>query len=299
MLSRRTPQRVLSVFPPFPATSPKDAVSLALTVVDSSPLIPFELIRLPPADDDTLWRELLEQLKPSSRTTYTSRLRQFAASLGHPMELLPAIVVGNDAPTFTTAVIRYRNQMKSSGLAPSTMNVTLTAISWLVSALHEMERITWTLKVRGFKAMKYRDTAGPDEQSVRAMLDVLHKTTSYPLKAARDEVLVRLAVSMGLRRSEIVQLDIDDVVIGDDVTPTRVAVLGKGCDEKAWLTVPSRTARALQQWLAHRSTIACAPHRCVDSRGVESERIPLFVRCTHAAHELRRATQRRRVRTDA
>lgn len=158
--------------------------------------------------------------------------------------------------------------MDAVGLAPSTKNVTLASISWLVSALHQLGKITWTLKVRGFKAMKYRDTTGPDEQSVRAMLCVLRQARTFPLKAVRDEALVRLAVSMGLRRSEIVQLDLEDVDCDGDGGSTRLAVLGKGCDQKqCFASHRGQHARCAHGWSGEQRSTA---HQDVPSMLPES-----------------------------
>jgi integrase/recombinase XerC len=62
--------------------------------------------------------------------------------------------------------------------------------------------------------------------------------------------VLRLLYDLGLRRSEVVGLDVDDV----DLDAGTVAVLGKGRTQKTFLTLPSSTKEAIRQWLEARGT---------------------------------------------
>lgn len=82
-------------------------------------------------------------------------------------------------------------------------------------------------------------------------------------KGKRDLALIRLMHDLGLRRGEVVTLDLADV----DPEAGTVAILGKGKSEKINLTLNPPTAAALDDWIAARG----------DWPG------PLFVRLDRAA----------------
>ena len=67
-------------------------------------------------------------------------------------------------------------------------------------------------------------------------------------KGKRDLALVRLMHDLGLRRGEVVALDLADV----DAEAGTVAVVGKGKSEKVNLTLNAPTAAALADWVAAR-----------------------------------------------
>ena len=78
------------------------------------------------------------------------------------------------------------------------------------------------------------------------MLDALDKREGH--KAIRDRAIIRLLYDLGLRRAEVVSLDVEDV----DLESGAVAVLGKGRTEKIRLTLPPETQAALRDWLSVR-----------------------------------------------
>ena len=67
-------------------------------------------------------------------------------------------------------------------------------------------------------------------------------------KGLRDGALLRLLFDLGLRRSEVVRLDLADW----DRQAGTVAVLGKGRTAKVLLTLPLPTRIALEAWLSLR-----------------------------------------------
>ena len=78
------------------------------------------------------------------------------------------------------------------------------------------------------------------------MLDALGKREGG--KAIRDKAIIRLLYDLGLRRAEVVSLDLEDV----DLESGAVAVEGKGRTEKIRLTLPPETRGVLRQWLSVR-----------------------------------------------
>jgi len=55
---------------------------------------------------------------------------------------------------------------------------------------------------------------------------------------------------MGLRRGEVVALDLEDI----DLEERKAAVIGKGQREATPLTIPTKTAQAIAAWIAHRGS---------------------------------------------
>src|SRR5215210_8819466 len=72
----------------------------------------------------------------------------------------------------------------------------------------------------------YRDTGGPGRAGFRAMLDAAGAQPGP--KGLRDVALLHLLHDLGLRRSEAVRLDIEDV----DLPGKRISLLGRGRSPK-------------------------------------------------------------------
>ena len=106
--------------------------------------------------------------------------------------------------------------------------------------------ITWVLEVEGVRTEPYRDTRGPGHAGFRQLLAGLDGRIDP--KAIRDRALLRLLYDLGLRRAEVVGLDVEDV----DLLAETVAVLGKGRTQKVTLTLPPATRAALAEWLTVR-----------------------------------------------
>src|SRR5207244_1996027 len=96
------------------------------------------------------------------------------------------------------------------------------------------------------RAEPYRDTRGPGADGFRRLLEQLARRSDT--KAVRDRVLLRLLFDLGLRRSEVVLLDLADW----DREKGTLAVLGKGRTAKVQLTLPFPTRTTLEAWLAVR-----------------------------------------------
>lgn len=231
-----------------------------------------------------LWDIALGDLKESSQRTYKNRLAGFSQWHGTPSEILPLLVIGSSAAEFHAKVYAYREFLSESKLMPATRNLVLAALCRLVAKLHSSHLVSWTLTIRGFKARKLKNTAGPKEEVVRQLLGSLHAKATCPAQAARDEAVIRLALSLGLRRSEIIGLDLDDVRHEVDGS-LRISVRGKGEDEPRILTVPGRAKNALLAWLRFRQGYEVIQGEKSD----EKSREPCFISLTNAAKKHRRA----------
>jgi len=108
--------------------------------------------------------------------------------------------------------------------------------------------VPWALDVENIKAQPYRDTKGPGIDAFRRIIEKLNERTDH--KAKRDRAILRLLFDLGLRRGEIVALELKDV----DTEAATIAVTNKGHMQKQTLTLPEPTKSALRNWLEARGT---------------------------------------------
>ena len=198
-------------------------------------------------------------------TAYRADLDAFAAYLAAmadelgarpPADASEAVAVllsrsKGEAASITTA---YRQWMESPTddrpqLAPSTVGRRLAALSSLVATAYRADLIGWELTLKGPKVESYRDTRGPGADAVAAMVEALDPSTAA---GARDRAIVLALAGMGLRRGELVALDLDDL----DADRATVMVTGKGRTQAVPLTVPPAVLDAFAAWIHHRGTEA-------------------------------------------
>jgi integrase/recombinase XerC len=91
--------------------------------------------------------------------------------------------------------------------------------------------------------MPYRDTKGPGVENFRRILSMVESRGD--VKGIRDTAILRLLFDIGLRRGELIALDLDDL----DVEGKTLKVLGKGSTQKTELTLPEQTVIAISDWL--------------------------------------------------
>jgi integrase/recombinase XerC len=132
--------------------------------------------------------------------------------------------------------------MMAQGLRPATRNRRLSAVRSALKLGRQLGLLNWALESPGERTVAYRDTVGPGEPAYRAMLDAA--------AGARDAAILRLLHDLGLRRGEVCTLDMEHL----DPRAARISVLGKGRQEREWLTLPPETQKALDAWLAERGS---------------------------------------------
>jgi integrase/recombinase XerC len=140
--------------------------------------------------------------------------------------------------------------MLEARLAPATINRRLSAVRSALRFARTIGATTWVPEISGLKAQTYRDTRGPGLDGTRALLSAASEKS--PAKAARDTAIIRLMFDLGLRRGEVVGLDLEDV----DHAGRRLWVLGKGRSQKEPRTLPAPTLEAIDGWLALRGPVA-------------------------------------------
>ena len=188
---------------------------------------------------------------PCEPTEQTStRLPLFSVS-PVPVAALSRLI-GLPAGDGNGLLLAYRAHMIDAGLTPATINRRLAAIRSALKLARTLGLTSWAPEIRGLKVETYRDTTGPGLAGTRAMLAKARAQT--PAKAARDVALVRLMFDLGLRRGEVIGLDLEDL----EPKERRLWIRGKGRSQKEARTLPEPTFAVLTAWIDSRSRIAAS-----------------------------------------
>ncbi|MDQ6899166.1 MAG: tyrosine-type recombinase/integrase [Candidatus Dormibacteraeota bacterium] len=179
-------------------------------------------------------------LEPATRAKYLSRVRGFLAWLAETDVDGDPLV---DPAARDWAVRDYRGYLKAvRKSAPSTINTTLAALGDFYGR-------------RGLGAAAARREYLPERDGPRALSErearrYLREVEQEP--SARDRVVALLPYYAGLRGSEVVRLDVDDVRLS--ARRGEVRVLGKGSDGGKLRTLPvhAQLRAVLQPWLEQR-----------------------------------------------
>src|SRR4051812_9466061 len=138
--------------------------------------------------------------------------------------------------------------MRERGLPVTTINRRLAMLRSLIKLANTLGLVSWTLWVKNAPAQPYRNTDGPGRDGFRAMLAAAGAQPGP--KGLRDVALLRLLHDLGLRRSEAVRLDVEDV----DLPGNQISVQSKGRSWKEPVALPEPTRAALATWLEARDS---------------------------------------------
>jgi integrase/recombinase XerC len=181
---------------------------------------------------------------------YGGDLDDFARFLGSPdrKSAIEALLAAGQGGANAWA-LGYRNGLLARELSPATIARRLAALRSVVKLARTLGRVAWTLDVEAPKAVRYRDTRGPGQDGWLKMLAAAEGLSDTP-KARRDRALLRLLHDRGLRRGEVVGLDLADV----DLAEGTVEILGKGRSQKERLTIGPATVEAMTRWIEVRGS---------------------------------------------
>jgi len=236
---------------------------------DLVPVVPSELLSpeaLPP--DRHPVAVYLARLAPGSRPTQRAALVRLAGLLA------PGVGLG----ALAWHRLRYqhaaaaRSALMAEGLAPRTINRTLAALRGVVreawrlglTAGEDYQRLRDVAGVRGSRLPAGRALSRAEERALFGACD------GSP-RGLRDGALLALLLGGGLRRAEVVSLDLEGLEPG----ARAVRVVGKGDKERRVPLPPSSAARVVA-WCAARGETP-GPLLCPVSKGgrVELGRLSL------------------------
>ena len=132
-------------------------------------------------------------------------------------------------------------------LAPATIARRLAALRSVVELARTLGRVAWAIDIPSPRAEAYRDTRGPGLEGWKSLLPAARKRATTA-KGKRDLALVRLMHDLGLRRGEVVALDLGDL----DLEAGTVAIVGNGKSEKTNVTLNAADGGGLADWVAAR-----------------------------------------------
>ena len=134
--------------------------------------------------------------------------------------------------------------------APATINRKLSALRAVAKLGRMLGLISWQIEVKNLPATSYKDTSGPGSEVIEMLIQSLENQKTP--KATRDIAILRLFHDLGLRRTELSNIDFDDIVPRQSI----VWIMGKGRLEKEALTLPQPTLESIIKWVQIRGTQA-------------------------------------------
>ena len=153
--------------------------------------------------------------------------------------------LGLSQPEAVYQALQYRQQLIEAKLAPSTINVRLSALKSFVDYARQAQQCSFNLAdVSCLKVESYGDTTGIAVAGFKEMLQIPDRST---IKGIRDYAILRLLWDNALRRNEICSLD-----VGDFDKSGRLSILGKGKIQKSQIDLSPATTIAISQWLTAR-----------------------------------------------
>lgn len=198
---------------------------------------------------ETLVQSFLAGRNERTLRAYRHDLTDFATFVGAPS--IPAAaqqLFGHGQFEANVIALNYRADLLRRGLQPASVNRRLAALRSFVKLANTLGIVSWELAVRNERSTPFRDTRGPSLHLVRRLLAAVSRRTDA--HGVRDFALLRLLYDLGLRRQEVVTLDVDHVALDR----FSVSVLRKGRSERQPLSLPPATANALARWLEVRGT---------------------------------------------
>jgi len=149
-----------------------------------------------------------------------------------------------------TVVLRYRFFLEQKNLAPSTINVRLTAVRRLAfeaadTGLLSPELAAGIGRVKGAKRLGVRIG---NWLTVEQSKTLLAEPAGDSLRGKRDRAILALLIGCGLRRAELVGLALEDFQVREEHWVI-ADLIGKGKHIRT-VPVPMWAKRAVDQWTA-------------------------------------------------
>lgn len=175
-----------------------------------------------------------------SRATMKSHLNKVASLLGYE-----SILVTPWEKLRRSHVQAIINQLSDQGLSPSTVNTYLSAIkgvaleAWMGNLItaHDHSMIK---QVKSLRGKKVRQGNALSQENVIKLLDI---DLSTPI-GVRNLAIFSLMIGCGLRRAEVVSLNVADL----DKENGRIIIRGKGNKERV-MYVPESTLENIKNWI--------------------------------------------------
>jgi integrase/recombinase XerC len=239
--------------------------------------IPERNLAVTPTQSRDIWSDYLSlKISPNTQRAYAKAIADFYQRVYDGPVSARAIANFLTLPTSEALfqVLNYRRMLIEAKLAPSTINVRLSALKSLVDYARKMGECAFSLDdVPGLKTENYRDTTGIDAQAFKGVIKSADVNT---VGGARDYAILRLLWDNALRRGEVCALDVGDF----SASERKLMILGKGKIAKSAIDLSSGAAAAILRWLELRRATVLANATMVGSsreRGECSDDEPMFI----------------------
>ena len=185
---------------------------------------------------------------PRTLTAYRQDLEQFRAfTNADSAQAAVRGLLGLHAGGANALALAYRAHLLERKLTPATINRRLASLRSLVKLARLLGFVGWQIEVPGLPTEAYRDTRGPGRDGFRRLLSAV-ETDTPTRETLRAHAILRLLYDLGLRRGEVVGLDLSDM----DLERGTLQVLGKRRLEKSLLTLAEPTKKSLSAWVESR-----------------------------------------------
>jgi integrase/recombinase XerC len=225
------------------------------------------------SSSDLLADFLRLKISTNTRRNYSKAIADFCRRTydNKVSEQLLSQFLSLQQPEAVYQVLQYRQLLIDAKLAPSTINVRLSALKSFVDYARQVEQCSFNLAdVACLKVESYRDTTGIAVAGFKEMLQIPDRST---IKGTRDYAILRLLWDNALRRNEICSLDVEDF---DKLG--RLSILGKGKIQKSQIDLSPATTIAISNWLAAREDYRSSELLSCSTSNVQEPdgRVPLF-----------------------
>ncbi len=202
-------------------------------------------------NEGDLWREMIANKNSvNTQKAYEIDLRDFFGFYG--MELNQVSVqqfLVLERSKAVQLVLKFRRYLITQRkLKPASMNRKINAIKALAKYAYDVGVCQWKLDVDALKQGKvevYRDTRGVPPEDIQKILSYPDRST---MLGKRDYAMLQLLWGNGLRRAEVINLNIHDVDLGD----RSLWVKGKGNSDTLQIKMNNSTVEAVDEWLISR-----------------------------------------------
>jgi integrase/recombinase XerC len=197
----------------------------------------------------TLVATFLSSKGTATREAYSRDLMCFQKFLADQLEVQSVHSLLSLTPgDLNFAILKYRDYLCELKLSPATTNRRLGAVRSLFKLARLLGFTTAKIEIANIKSEPYRDTRGPGLAAFKRMVSMA--TGQDEIKAARDRAILRILFDLALRASELVELDICHV----DFEQKRISIKGKGRSQRQFLSLPSTSIEALNDWVGVRGS---------------------------------------------
>ena len=214
-------------------------------------LIISEQSQAPVIQTADLVTAFLSGRKATTLKTYRQDLIHFSKYLGFQgndsgINQAAKLLTGKDQQNANYLILQYKNFLIENEEAANTINGRLRTIRAIVKLARLIGAANFTIEIENVKSQAYRDTRGPGLTGFKSMKQAAIDRND--VKGVRDFCIMRLLFDLGLRRGEVVSLDLSHV----DLKSNTLSILRKGKTERIKVTLPAQTKQALSNWLQHR-----------------------------------------------